>query len=278
MKMKSSLLCAFAVLALAGPALADPPIARPKDPAALKHLDVATKLYDIRSFEQAIEEYKAGALVEPAAVFDYDLGQCYRQLHKYKDAIWHYQRFLKESPQTPEHDEAVKKFIDQMQAELDQKAMTAPPTEDANAAAPKPTTPPVGPVAPTATPTPTPTATHDDNEPPPPAAAPWYHDPIGWGLVGGGVAALGVSTYFLLDARSKDLDSNKTPGQMAQASLRDTAHSHRVIGGIVGGIGIAAVAAGVVKLVLHPSTEASTETAGLGIGITGNGFAVTGRF
>jgi tetratricopeptide (TPR) repeat protein len=274
MKMKSSLLCACAVVALAGPALAEPPIARPKDPAALKHLDVATKLYDIRSFEQAIEEYKAGALVEPAPVFDYDLAQCYRQLHKYKDAIWHYQRFLKESPETVEHDEAVKKFIEQMQAELDQKAMTAPPTEDANApASAKPTTP--------AAPTPTaPTATNEDEETPPPATTDaWYRDPIGWSLVGGGVAALGASTYFLLDARSKDLDSNKTPGQTEQASLRDTAHSHRLIGGIVGGIGVAAVAAGVVKLVLHArSADEHTETAGLGIGITSNGFAVTGRF
>lgn len=273
MKMKSSLLCAFTLLALAGPAHADPQIARPKDPAALKHLDVATKLYDIRSFEQAIEEYKAGALVEPAPVFDYDLAQCYRQLHKYKDAIWHYQRFLKESPETPEHNEAVKKFIEQMQAELDQKAMTAPPTEDAGSAAPvKPAT--------SVKPATTPAAPAADKEPPPPPAAvdPWYRDPIGWGLVGGGVVALGVSSYFLLDARSKDLDSNKTAGQTEQASLRDTAHSHRVIGGIVGGIGIAAVAAGVVKLVLHPNAEEQTETAGLGIGITTNGFAVMGKF
>lgn len=274
MKLKSSLLCTCAVLALAGPALAEPPIARPKDPAALKHLDVATKLYDIRSFEQAIEEYKAGALVEPAPVFDYDLAQCYRQLHKYKDAIWHYQRFLKESPETVEHDEAVKKFIEQMQAELDQKAMTAPPTEDANAPAPKPITPTSAPTTPAA-----PAATSEDEEAPPPATTDaWYRDPIGWSLVGGGVAALGASTYFLLDARSKDLDSNKTPGQTEQASLRDTAHSHRLIGGIVGGIGIAAVAAGVVKLVLHTTSDERAETAGLGIGITGNGFAVTGRF
>src|SRR3569833_1750018 len=193
MKMKSSLLCACAVVALAGPALAEPPIARPKDPAALKHLDVATKLYDIRSFVQAIEEYLSGALVEPAPVFDFDLAQCYRQLHKYMYAIWHYQRFLKESPETVEHDEAVKKFIEQMQAELDQKAMTAPPTEDANApASAKPTAP--------ASPTPTaPTATNEEEETPPPAPTDaWYRDPLGWSLVGGGVAALGASTYFLL--------------------------------------------------------------------------------
>ncbi|MEO6774878.1 MAG: hypothetical protein ABI467_18040 [Kofleriaceae bacterium] len=273
MKMMSSLVCAFAVLALAGPAFADPPIARPKDPAALKHLDVATKLYDIRSFEQAIEEYKAGALVEPASVFDYDLAQCYRQLHKYKDAIWFYQRFLKESPETPEHDDAVKKFIDQMQAELDQKAMTAPPIEDANTAVP---TQPATPTAP-APPTPPP-AGADKAPPPPPAADAWYHDPIGWGLVGGGVVALGVSSYFLLDARSLDLDSNKQAGQTEQASLRSRAHDRRLVGGIVGGIGLAAVATGMIKLVLHPKADEQTETAGLGIGVTSNGFAVTGRF
>lgn len=36
-----------------------------------------------------IVEYNAGALVEPAPVFDYNLGQSYRQLGKYREALWH---------------------------------------------------------------------------------------------------------------------------------------------------------------------------------------------
>jgi len=267
MKVLGSIACAFALLVETQLAFADPPIQRPVDPAALQHLDKATKLYDVRSFEQAIEEYKAGALVEAAPVFDYDLGQCYRQLHRYKDAIWHYQRFLRESPQTPEHDEAVKKFIEQMQAELDQKAMSAPPTDDANGVVPGAKQPP--PVAPPVQP-PVPT--------PAPAPAPWYDDPLGWSVTGGGVVALGVSGWLFLDARSLDQDSNREPGQTEQQSLRDRAHDRRVVGAVVGGVGLAAVAVGVIRLVVTPTSAEQPQSARLDVRVTSNGFVVAGRF
>jgi tetratricopeptide (TPR) repeat protein len=247
------------VLGASSPAFADPPIQRPNDPVAIDHLDKATKLYNVQAFEQAVEEYKAGALVDPAPVFDYDLGQCYRQLHRYKEAIWHYQRFLKASPQTPEHDEAVKKFIDQMQAELDQKAMTAPPTEDANASA---------------APTPAPVVV----APAQPVVQSTQRDWLGWGLAGTGVVAIGVSTYFLLDARSLDNRSNTEPGQTEQHALRDDAHGRRLVGGVIGGVGAAAVIAGIAKLVLDPGTTDRSQTSSIRVGVTSNGFAIAGRF
>src|SRR3569833_4393518 len=92
-------------------AYAAPPLEKPKAAAALDHLEKAGKLYNVRAFDKAAEEYKAGALVESAPIFDYNLAQCYRQMHRYDDAIWHYKRFIKESPQTPEHVEAAQKFI-----------------------------------------------------------------------------------------------------------------------------------------------------------------------
>lgn len=63
------------------------PLARPASPEAQEHLDRGNRLYGTRPFEEAIAEYKAGALIEPAPVFDYNLGQCFRQLGRYQEAI-----------------------------------------------------------------------------------------------------------------------------------------------------------------------------------------------
>src|SRR5262249_22520143 len=81
--------------------------------------------------DQAVEEYKAGALVEAAPIFDYNLGQCYRQLGKYQEAIWHYERFLATGNPQGEVFDAVNGFIAQMKSELDKQAMTQKPTEPA---------------------------------------------------------------------------------------------------------------------------------------------------
>jgi hypothetical protein len=91
------------------------------------------RLYGIRSFDQAIEEYKAGVLVEAAPVFDYNLGQCFRQLGKYQEAIWHdelwhYERFITRGDPQGEVLDVVNGFLAQMKSELDKKAMPQKPT------------------------------------------------------------------------------------------------------------------------------------------------------
>jgi tetratricopeptide (TPR) repeat protein len=78
------------LLFIASAARADP-FAKPATPEAREHLTRGNRLYGVRSFEEAIAEYKAGALVEPAPVFDYNLGQCFRQLRRYREALWYYE-------------------------------------------------------------------------------------------------------------------------------------------------------------------------------------------
>ena len=138
------LLCEFATTAR-GDALA-----KPTNPIAYEYLTAGNRLYRLREFEKAIEEYKAGAVREDAPVFYYNLGQCYRQLGRYDDAIWHYQRFLDRGRPTGEVEAAVKSFISQMRGELEKKAMKQPPVEPApssTAGSPSP-----GPAAPAAPP------------------------------------------------------------------------------------------------------------------------------
>jgi tetratricopeptide (TPR) repeat protein len=82
------------LLFIASAAWADPFEAGRHRGRAREHLTRGNRLYGVRSFEAAIAEYKAGALVEPAPVFDYNFGQCFRQLGRYQEAVYYYQQFL----------------------------------------------------------------------------------------------------------------------------------------------------------------------------------------
>jgi tetratricopeptide (TPR) repeat protein len=105
------------------------PLAKPASAQARSHLVRGNKLYGIRSFDQAVDEYKAGALVEAAPIFDYNLGLCYRQLGKYQESIWHYERFIARGDPQGEVLDAVNGFLAQMKSELDKKPMTLKPTQ-----------------------------------------------------------------------------------------------------------------------------------------------------
>jgi tetratricopeptide (TPR) repeat protein len=130
--------------ALGAPAHADP-LAGPINAVAREHLTTGNRYYRVREFEKAIEEYKTGAVREDAPVFYYNLGQCYRQLGRYADAIWHYERFLDRGRPTGELEASVEKFIAQMKGELEKAAMKQPPVEPAppatGPAGSRPTTP-----------------------------------------------------------------------------------------------------------------------------------------
>ena len=129
-----TVLAALAVLE-SGAWAGDPSLAGPKTPVAHEHFARGNRLYRIRQFEGAIAEYQAGAVLELAPVFDYNLGQCYRQLGKYADAIWHYERFLKNARPGSELSALVSGFLQQMRGELERRAMTQPPTDVAPGAA-----------------------------------------------------------------------------------------------------------------------------------------------
>src|SRR5262245_31421413 len=126
----ASLLVVSLIAALATTARADP-LGKPNNPAAREHLATGTRFYRVRASETAVEEYKAGAVKEDAPVFYYNLGQCYRQLGRYEDAIWHYERFLDRGKPTGNLEASVRKFIAQMKAELERAAMKQPPVEPA---------------------------------------------------------------------------------------------------------------------------------------------------
>lgn len=243
------LLCAHA-------AYADDPLAKPTAAAARDHLAAGNKLYRLREFDKAIEEYKAGALIEDVPVFYFNLGQCYRQLGRYEDAIWHYDRFLQRGKPTGQIREAVEALRTQMKSELDKKAMTQPPVEPAPESKP---------------------AQEKSPKTIRVSSEPWYRDGVGWGLAAGGVVAISVSTWLFVDANSLEKDADGQATQSVRSELRERASSRRTAGVIVGLGGAALLTTGIIKFTLRPHNREQTVTT-LRVGFGGDSVFVTGWF
>jgi tetratricopeptide (TPR) repeat protein len=234
------------------PAALAGPLSKPTAPRARDHLAHGNRLYGIRSFDEAIVEYKAGALIEPAPVFDYNLGQCFRQLGQYKEAIWHYERFLTRGKPEGEVLEAVTRFIAQMKAELDKQAMTQKPVEPA---------PPPG------------VRLRDE---PVDRAEPWYQDRWGWALTGAGLAGVAVGGGLLINASNLEADASDATNQQDRERWKDRQRSRATLGTIVGLGGVSLLVAGVVKLAVYPREQ--ERTARWHVAVSGNGVMVFGQF
>lgn len=217
-------------LALVGSSHAEPadPLAKPAHPQAREHLARGNKLYAVREFARAIAEYKAGALLEDATVFQYNLAQCYRLLGNHEEALWHYERFLKRAqPQEPLRS-TVLQFIEQQRAARAQAAEAATSSPVASATAPSPR-------AVTAR----------------PKARHWTDDRLGWTLVGTGAVLSATSGVLLVLARSLEREGNAEPIESNRADLRDRAQTRRVAGYLAGGLGVISLGAGGMRLWLH---------------------------
>jgi tetratricopeptide (TPR) repeat protein len=66
--------------------------------AAKAHYEAATRLYDIKEWAKALDEYKAAYLSKPDPAFLFNIGQCYRKLGRLDQALEFYQEYLKKAP------------------------------------------------------------------------------------------------------------------------------------------------------------------------------------
>src|SRR5687767_5091630 len=94
--MRTTILLALTLALLLASERAGAEPRQPRRPEARQLLREANRHYKVREFERAIELYKRGAMAEAAPAFWYNLGQAFRQLGQYKDAIWYYRRYLAE--------------------------------------------------------------------------------------------------------------------------------------------------------------------------------------
>lgn len=247
-------------------------IPHPRSPEALQHLAAAKTHYDVREWDAAIEEYKAGARIEASPIFDYNLGQAYRQAHDYRAAIWHYQRFLRAYAPAGKRTDSVKQLIEQMQAELDQRAAKQPPTDvitDQPSTGSAVARPEAKPLITTTQPTVATPATDP--------AERWYEDTLGWGLSGAGLIATSVGVGFLISGTHLHDEANGMPDQSRSNDLHHTADKRQLIGEIVGAGGLALVITGAIKLAITPSS-ANHPTTALRLGASARSLFVTGMF
>jgi len=249
-------------------AFADESLPNPSTPEALAQLEEGNKLYTVRDYEKAIAAYKQGVRLEPKATvtFWYNLGQAHRQWGKYDEAIWFYSQFLKQAPaKLALHRQAAEGFIEKMQSELDRPASTASPTE------------------------PGPTPLHDSApQPVNRDAAPtndahaegrqsrWYQDRLGWVLAGVGAAGVGAGAALLLNGRSLQDQANREPISSERQQLRDDSSARTTAGVLVGGVGVAVLAAGTLKLLLTPGRDVTHSA--ISITIAPRWVGLQGRF
>lgn len=255
MKLRAAVLCVSMML-VAAPALADTP-GNLQKPDAVAHFTKGNALYKAGEFADAINEYKAGMLVEPSAVFNFNLGQSYRQLGDYKQAKWQYQRYLASGLASEDEREAINKLIASMDAEAQQKARTDPPTEPATLDVKPEVHVAAQPVI------------KDDSDR-------WYHDAFGWGLTGSGVVVGAVAGVLVVQAADYRDDASAAATAEQSRTLNDKADTRRTAAIVTGVLGTSLVAAGVIKLVIHKPQ--ATSSVAFAVGLSPSGFVVAGRF
>jgi tetratricopeptide (TPR) repeat protein len=209
------------------------PLAKPAHREARTHLALGNKLYTLREFEKAIAEYKAGALIEDAPVFQYNLAQAYRLSGRYQEALWHYDRFVQRTHPGDPLKSAIEQFTAQMKAELEELATKQQPTDPAGG-------------------TPAP------NRVAPPPSAKLQHPPhrsnAGWIATGAGSlalagTALGISFWG-------DRTYARAKASMVQSERESLAHSADTRRYIAEGLGVAAIGCAGVAVYLYISKRA----------------------
>lgn len=224
------------VMAGAVHAVADP-LARPTGPEAMACLLRGNRLYSVREFDKAIEQYKAGALLEDAPVFQYNLAQAYRVSGRYEDALWHYERFLKRTNPTGTLRDTIDGFVKEMQQEMQRAATTQQPIS----VAPQPTA-----------------ATSARQAPRSGQHERWYQDRMGWGLTSVGAIIGATGIYLLTSAHAMDERAFAEPRDTQRMELQTSASSRRVAGYVLGGAALALIGGGVVRLALHEESSGSS--------------------
>lgn len=253
MRLSPILLVIGAIVLLAsGNARADEPLPKPVIPEALAHFDAGNAAFNEAkaetvpaarrsAFARAAKEYLAGVSLETKFhyTFYWNLGHTYRQLGEYTRADYYYRKFLEFAPaRFSEHRQAAEEFQRQMKADLDKQAAIDAATEPL-------TKEPAGTIV-----APAPIPPDPIDAPPDDERHPWHADRLGWALAGGGAVGLLVGGGFLLSSSSLYDQAAREDRQSVAADLRERADRRVLVGGLVGGAGVALAAVGVIRLAL----------------------------
>jgi hypothetical protein len=270
---------------------------KPTSVASLAHFEAGNRLYKsglkrerpfadrVRDLRGAIDEYQAGAQLEDAPAFDYNMGHTAWLLLDNPSAVAHLLRFLDRA----RPDDHLRAAIEKEIASLDPSGAIrddlrrAQPTASADAAESASTkaTASVGPVLKAAQPVPTSRVDGAPLErtPPEPSRPSHAWTWVGWGLTGAGLAGGGLTTWLVVSANSLDRDAQATNrSSNERLDVQDRADARRraaLFTGIGSGV---AVVLGLVTLAFPARSDGRRATSAWNLRLTGNGVAVVGRF
>lgn len=152
-------------------------LAAPPDQAAHKHFERAEKLYALGKFQDALVEYEAAYEAKALPGFLFNIGQCYRNLGNYKQAVFSFRKYLDEKPDAKNRD-----AVEQLIADLERKNADEEKHKPDLAAHKDPSPPRENVVAPPPAPEP---------EPDHPLYTKWWF----WTIVGVAAVGAGVAIY-----------------------------------------------------------------------------------
>jgi tetratricopeptide (TPR) repeat protein len=193
--------------------------------------------YDLGKYDEAIRLFEQAYEIWPYPEVLYNLCQSHRQKRDFERAVFYCKAYLRNDPDTARRAEVEKRIAD-MEQQITSTTQTAeePPKDVVVPEGPSATEPP-------ATPAPIPSP----REP----ASPWYSDPVGWSLVGGGVVLLGAGAGLQVSALSLRDDGDAAPTPEEQDRLYDRAESRQTWAWVALGAGAVATTVGIVKLWTH---------------------------
>lgn len=212
------------LVVLLAPAIAG---ADPKADAQV-HIDKATQLFEAGKSAEAIEHLTDAYALDPRPEILYALGQAHSSLGQCASAKTFYDKFAEAQP-----DDAI------LARDAAKACKDAPP----------PVVTPPPPV--TEKPPPTPVKAERRQ---------WHGDTLGLAIAGAGLVLVGVGAYELSASHDAHNEAISQPTYDAFLDQLDDAESKRKLALGMFAIGGAAVAAGVVHLVLHTRTETVSVT------------------
>jgi tetratricopeptide (TPR) repeat protein len=84
--------------------------------SAKRHFERGERLFALGKFDQALDEYQKAYDARAISDFLFNIGQCYRNLEQYDEAIFSFKKYLKDTPDAPNRD-----AVDRLIAELELK-------------------------------------------------------------------------------------------------------------------------------------------------------------
>lgn len=255
--------------------VASPVAAAPKKPAARAEFERGMAAYKKKQFAEAREAFLKAEAIEPDLQTKFALMQSERQLGNCDVAHKLANELFATGSMPPEAVEELKKKLEECKPAA---ASKEPPGKEPGAALKPELTPPDKSGSASASDQP---PQRIDEPVAAPQRSPWWKDPLGDALVGGGIIALGVGAGFLWSAKSA-IDKRDDAQRRNLADFekyQDQADSRGKIGLAVGIGGLALVGGGIIRYMTRGGGSREERAAMTGwMGPDGGGIAASGRF